>query len=143
MPLLISAGFLQLLWELGLLPCSCSQTSLLYMHITESLAPCPTLVLPGRGQVQSSTPTSAVGVRLQFPDYVFPLLLWGGGGRLVCPGAVLDYFPRGWTGFSPYCFRLCTLGAGHGQSYSIAQDFLNTPLMTRAAMEPQSSSLSS
>jgi hypothetical protein len=41
------------------------------------------------GQVQHSTPTSAVGVRSQFTVYVFQFCCGGS----VCPGVVLDYFP--------------------------------------------------
>jgi hypothetical protein len=69
-------------------------------------------------QVQYSTPTSAVGVRLQFAVYVFQFC-WLGG--LVCPGAALDYFPGVWVGeshvvFDAHLFVLqfhtCSFGAG-------------------------------
>jgi hypothetical protein len=40
------------------------------------------------------SPTSAVSVRLYFAVYTFQFC-WGG---LVCPGAALDYVPRGWIG---------------------------------------------
>jgi hypothetical protein len=74
MSLPISAGWWWLLWDVGLLPCSCSKPLLLYPHyFTKSLMlriwllahPCS----PRQGQC--STPTSAVSVRLQFAVYIF------------------------------------------------------------------------
>jgi hypothetical protein len=56
------------------------------------------------GQVQHSTPTSAVGVRLQFTVYVFQF--WGGVFQSA-QGAVLDYFPGGCVG------KLCVVHDAH------------------------------
>jgi hypothetical protein len=46
------------------------------------------------GQVLSSTPTSAIGVRLQFTVYAFQAC-WGGGS--VCPGVAMDYVTGIWV----------------------------------------------
>jgi hypothetical protein len=55
------------------------------------------------GQVQCSTPTSTVGVRLQFPVYDFEFC-WAGGGS-VCPGTEMDYVPGEW---GVMCYGWCS-----------------------------------
>jgi hypothetical protein len=85
-----------LLCKVGLLahhrsqPLCLSQSLLGASSSSEKLACFP-------GQIQHSTPTSAVSVRLQFAVYVFQFC-WEEDS--VCPGTLLNNVPKWWIGES-------------------------------------------
>jgi hypothetical protein len=87
---------LALLWEAGLSSLSCSQPLLLFPHLfTESSALRVQLLAPSPfSGGRLSVPPPSLLLVLEY-NSLFVLFSFVGGRDSICPGAVLDYVPKG------------------------------------------------
>jgi hypothetical protein len=93
---LISVEYWWLFWEVGLLPCPCSQPLMLFLCFIESLGLRLWLLVPPLFSGVGSAFHPHLHCQYWITVCSLCFSVWLGARGLVCPGAVLDYFPMDW-----------------------------------------------